>query len=690
MAIYFANPGRKFYVNEFIRKTGRYPNSVQQALKSLEKQEILLPSRRGRLKLHRLNQKYQFLLEIETMVTKKTKLKTQTEEFKPEWIKVVSRDTQIPYVYQVFKGERENMEKFLGVKFENFWFNSFTKGVHYYRKHIQEGGENLAERMKRKPGYAQEIIDLCQKQGERLIKKAKKTSRLNLSKLTKKEIYHFLRDLVKEFSEFVPFLMVPFSVETLLEKEIKSFLGNLNVKLSQKEKIRKELLEPVEVASKEQIEQLELAAKVKKYGWNTQSRRNLERLTLNYCWLPMYSLTEEPFDKEYFKQIIECILKSTKDPLREIETLRKQVRLKGKKLNDLLKKLKVSMSFKRAVFLYQSFLRLRLYRVNVFRQFNFYHLPLLHELASRMDLKGEEIKYLTYDEMLSWLKHGYGKKFDYSYESLRKEIAKRMSGWAVLMWKGKIKIISGVKNIIETMERYRIVAPGPTMVKVVKGKPACRGRVTGRVKIVRKLSELNKVEKGDVLVTKMTTPDCMIAVHKAAAIVTDEGGVTCHAAIVSREFNIPCIIGTKNATQILSDNDLVEVDANEGVVRVVEAVEVDEDVQQIYGKTACKGKVQGPVRIVLDASDFPKVQEGDILIAPQTTPEYLSSLYKVKGFVVDEDSITSHAMLYAKALRIPALIATNFARNVLHDGEIVELDATKGLLKRLKKARRIT
>lgn len=164
---------------------------------------------------------------------------------------------------------------------------------------------------------------------------------------------------------------------------------------------------------------------------------------------------------------------------------------------------------------------------------------------------------------------------------------------------------------------------------------------------------------------------------------TDEGGVTCHAAIVSREFNIPCIIGTKNATQILSDEDLVEVDANEGIVRVIESLELPEEVRVISGKTAYKGNVRGPARIVLDASDFEKVQEGDILVAPQTTPEYFSSLYKVKGFVVDGDSIISHAMLYAKALRLPALIATNFARNVLHDGEKVELDATKGLIKRL-------
>ncbi len=66
-----------------------------------------------------------------------------------------------------------------------------------------------------------------------------------------------------------------------------------------------------------------------------------------------------------------------------------------------------------------------------------------------------------------------------------------------------------------------------------------------------------------------TTPDVIIAMKKASAIVTDFGGLTSHAAIVSREFGIPCIVGTKSATQMLKDGDMVEVDAEEGVVRIL-------------------------------------------------------------------------------------------------------------------------
>ena len=67
----------------------------------------------------------------------------------------------------------------------------------------------------------------------------------------------------------------------------------------------------------------------------------------------------------------------------------------------------------------------------------------------------------------------------------------------------------------------------------------------------------------------MTFPSFVVAMKKASAFVTDEGGITCHAAIIARELKKPCIIGTKNATQVLHDGDLVEVDANKGIVKII-------------------------------------------------------------------------------------------------------------------------
>ncbi len=81
--------------------------------------------------------------------------------------------------------------------------------------------------------------------------------------------------------------------------------------------------------------------------------------------------------------------------------------------------------------------------------------------------------------------------------------------------------------------------------------------------------DMAKLQQGDVLVSVATNPALLPAMKKASAIVTNMGGLTCHAAIVSRELGIPCVIGTKIATKWLKDGDKIEVDANTGIVRKV-------------------------------------------------------------------------------------------------------------------------
>jgi pyruvate,water dikinase len=100
----------------------------------------------------------------------------------------------------------------------------------------------------------------------------------------------------------------------------------------------------------------------------------------------------------------------------------------------------------------------------------------------------------------------------------------------------------------------------------LRGLPASPGMATGPVKLVLTVAGLDSVEKGDVLVTRMTTPDFVPAMMKTAAIVTDEGGMTSHAAIVSRELGVPCVVGTADSTKILKEGATVTVDGSNGLV----------------------------------------------------------------------------------------------------------------------------
>lgn len=102
-----------------------------------------------------------------------------------------------------------------------------------------------------------------------------------------------------------------------------------------------------------------------------------------------------------------------------------------------------------------------------------------------------------------------------------------------------------------------------------EGQTANGGRAQGKVRVLLSPREIDQMQEGEILVTTMTTPDFVQAMRKAAAIVTDEGGITCHAAIVSRELGIPCVIGTKKATKVLNTGDLVDVKANHGLIHIL-------------------------------------------------------------------------------------------------------------------------
>lgn len=118
----------------------------------------------------------------------------------------------------------------------------------------------------------------------------------------------------------------------------------------------------------------------------------------------------------------------------------------------------------------------------------------------------------------------------------------------------------------EPAKKENTIMDQKTLTVLVRGLAASPGIAHGRVVRIDSLQEIARVKDGDVLVTGMTNPDMVPAMKKACAVVTDEGGRTCHAAIVSRELGIPCIVGSKNGTEVLAEGMEITVDATRGVV----------------------------------------------------------------------------------------------------------------------------
>ncbi len=104
---------------------------------------------------------------------------------------------------------------------------------------------------------------------------------------------------------------------------------------------------------------------------------------------------------------------------------------------------------------------------------------------------------------------------------------------------------------------------------VLKGIPGCPGLQEGIAHLVSDPSELDSVKDGEILVCKMTNPAWVVSFSKISALVTDTGGALSHPAVVAREFGVPCVVGTRRATQLIKTGDKIRVDATKGVVEVI-------------------------------------------------------------------------------------------------------------------------
>lgn len=207
----------------------------------------------------------------------------------------------------------------------------------------------------------------------------------------------------------------------------------------------------------------------------------------------------------------------------------------------------------------------------------FFHgrITLLHEIARREEISENDLVMLSLDEVVSYLEKQISK------EELQSLALSRSKYYAVIYISGELITFDGedaldiehgfVPSFVENQKKaYQNIGKHVKMSDTfVEGTICYPGRVVGRVKIVKTLSDCDKVKKGDILVANMTTPNFISAMERAAGFITDQGGITCHAAILSREMKIPCIVGTSIATKVFHDGDRVEVDAYSGIVHLI-------------------------------------------------------------------------------------------------------------------------
>jgi len=283
----------------------------------------------------------------------------------------------------------------------------------------------------------------------------------------------------------------------------------------------------------------------------------LKEIQKEFFWINNNYVNPIVLSLDHFAKELEKLQNSNIDlekELKKIQTLTQKNEKKQKDLLDAINaddNLKFFVNFTNDLTAWQDERK-----KNLLLEVHYFNL-FLKEFSSRLNIEHELLKYIIIEEAMNI--------FDFPPNP--EELKLRMKSSAYYWDKIGYDIDSG--NHIEKMRKELIGEKDIDKIDDFRGLTACAGKVIGKVKVVRSVKEINKVEKGDILVAVMTRPDYIPAIRKAAAIVTDEGGITCHAAIIAREIGIPCIIGTKIATKTLKDNDYVEVNANHGWIRLL-------------------------------------------------------------------------------------------------------------------------
>lgn len=263
--------------------------------------------------------------------------------------------------------------------------------------------------------------------------------------------------------------------------------------------------------------------------------------------------------KSELMERLKSFVAENKSPLEKIKILnnaRKKSLINEEKLIKKLAIKKNSLLY-RLISLAREFAYLRTWRTDVCYGAGYRARNLFFEAARRAKINCSDVTFLTYPEILDMAKHN---KLPIEI----KELKKRKEFFVFVTLNSKTHTLVGKEW---DRKLHYLVSENQHMKKEIKGNIAFPGKVKGVVRLVLNHEDIQKIERGDIMVSVMTFPHFVPAMEKAAAFITDEGGILCHAAIVAREMQKPCVINTKIATKVLKDGDIIEVDADKGIVR---------------------------------------------------------------------------------------------------------------------------
>ena len=459
-----------------------------------------------------------------------------------------------------------------------FWLcNDHNARGYMEKSFLCELAEKHLHQEKIRPGYSESLFKKWDKDIKQKNKALfNKVSNINIEKLSNSALLDLNHKLASQsYKLLLHFYMDIFDVdaEGLIERELVEAKVNLDeqehatmmmadkllvyqcaelnlLKICQKIKQTPSALNTfIQILAPENVHRLKLFTAIKK---------EIEQHQIGYFWI--YNSwgnvrTISVFD---FVDSIKQILSGPRDisrEIKELENFEKDIKVRK---NLIIKKHKMTPWLVRMFTMFSLLLYWRDERKSQVQQMNYCLDVMGKEIAKRSHLTWEDLALCNPLEIKSL--------------PVRKDAIKRsrdlFAQRYMMVWDGKkVEHLpkKSSQRLFKTLEDAIQKEVGE-----IRGMIACPGKARGEVVIINRADEFKKMAQGKILVSSMTRPDFVPLMKKAAAIVTDEGGITSHAAVVSRELKVPCVIGTQVVTKILHDGDKVFVNADHGIVIIEE------------------------------------------------------------------------------------------------------------------------
>jgi phosphohistidine swiveling domain-containing protein len=491
----------------------------------------------------------------------------------PKWQEYIRSGITLSVTACVAEALRNGMERYFGrgINYLMKYFEGDTLYWYYDSDDLYDLGKTVVGKLQ-SDGFRKDFFNSWNESSKKVLDmtKANPYEAVALYDEAKlKKVYFAFSRLLQEFYDTS--IAIDATDESLmkditeqLEKIMKRKMGNIYTKSSFIEAYNLLTQPPSSTyLAKERLLILELAQEVNEDHFKLEDvafDRQAARIADAYWWTGLSWARGEARSIEDIRKTVKGIIFEKKDLNKEIGSLRSYEKTVREKRLEMVQKydLKKHPAFMEMLNIFDVLADYHDYRKEVQVKANYWQYRFNDAVSKQYGVPSKLLCWAWPHELEQLLKTG---KID------EKELNARSARYLYLNENGKVRSCSG-----REASRVHEEKLGKTdeETRDLQGIGVSRGKVSGEAFVAITAKSANGILPGQILVTGMTTPDFVLAMRKAAAVVTDEGGITCHAAIISRELGVPCIVGTKFATKTVITGDIIEVAADHNVVRIIE------------------------------------------------------------------------------------------------------------------------